>query len=439
MVVATPNRTLDLWQNRIVGVVLGLTLVLLPLVFVSTGFDPFRFPKILVVRAAAVLLLTIVAARFVWSGGAWRALLHDRLFQIAAFIVGWCVLSAIVSPQPSVSWWAVGDVVAGLTLFFVARSYAAGVSSTRLFWLVLIPALVVSVVVVLQRFDLWHPLYSPEEIERLASGEKYWLARTALLGNRGDVGVYLLVPLALAVGFLPRYRMGAAVAGLAVMTGIVVSTTMTAILIAFGLAVVPLVRSSGFGPRGRWNVAAALLVIVSFASVLIAVQPDLKQRFIQHSKELRELDMISLLREREISFMVAAAMVNENPLFGVGPGRFPAGFSETVAALRLEVPELITRGTYFDMVHNDYLETAAEAGLPALAGALAFAFFYLRAISRRRAGNDGAGSAARAGMLATVAMAVAALVQFPLQIAAVYGTLAIVAGWGLGHAERSEE
>jgi O-antigen ligase len=432
------ERTLE-WHDRVVGLILGVTILLLPLLFVATGFDPFRFPKVLVVRTAAILLLILHVAWFLWHGRTgWLELIHDRLFQIAAFIVGWCALAAILSPQPTVSWWALGDLVAGLTLFFVARDYSRRVPKVALLGLVLIPALVVSVVVLLQSFDLWHPLLSPEEIERLASADQRWLAQTALLGNRDDVGVYLLVPLAVAIGFLPKYRMWAAAAGLVVMTGIVVSTTVTAILIALGLAGVQLLRWSGLRQRGGWKVVAALMLIVFCGVVLIAVQPDLRQRFLRHSGELRELEIIELLRGRQISFAAAGAMIRGNPVFGVGPGRFPAEFTGTAAALRLEVPELMTRGLYFDMVHNDYLETAAEAGLPALAGALAFMFVYLRAMLRRRPGDDGVDAAARAALLATIAMAIAALVQFPLQIAAVYGTLAIVAGLGLGHAERSE-
>jgi hypothetical protein len=62
------DQALDVWQDRIVGFPLSDTIVLLPLVFVSTGFDPFRFPKVLVgsrqeAEAALTRLAELLAER----------------------------------------------------------------------------------------------------------------------------------------------------------------------------------------------------------------------------------------------------------------------------------------------------------------------------------------------------------------------------------------
>jgi O-antigen ligase len=437
---------LDRWQRRVVGLILGATVVLLPLVFVSTGFDPFRFPKVLVVRTAAVLLLTIHAARFLWSGGAWRVLLHDRLFQIAAFIVGWCALSAIVSPQPSVSWWAVGDVVAGLTLFFAARAHMRRTGSKVVLWLVLSSGIIVSAVVLLQTLDLWHPLLAVQEVDRLSQADQIWLKQAGLLGNRNDVGLYLVVPLAVGIALLSRSPLPAAIGSLVVMGGVMLSKTLTAIGVALMVSALYAVLWVRSLERGRLAAGAAVMIVGLTVVLLAGMQPGVKERLPRYLPVLKTGEIGGASGGRHLSFSVAAQLTKQNPLVGVGPGRFSMEFTATTVVLRSKNPEIIddpglmgAASTYFDMVHNDYLETAAEAGIPALLGMLAMAGFYLRRMaSGWRDLHSDVASVANAGTLATLGIGVAALAQFPLQIAAVYGTLAIIAGGSLGYVERSE-
>ncbi|MBW3670647.1 MAG: O-antigen ligase family protein [Acidobacteria bacterium] len=434
------ESTLDLWHDRMVGFILGATIVILPLILHPAGYDAFRFPKVLVVRTAAVLLLMVYSARFVWlgTGAGRRVLLRDRLVQISAFLIGWCALAAAFSPEPSVSLRAMGDVAAGLILFFGAVSHGRRTGSIRILWLVLIPGVVIVGVVLLQRLDLWHPLVTVAELEQLPRGDRELLAKAALLGNRNDVGLYLLLPLAVAIASSGQRRWTAAAAVLAIMIGIVVTTTLTIIAVGVGLLATQAVRELK-ELRRRNLIVAGILFVVTLGTLLFAgVQPELKARFAQHTEDLQSLDVIQLARGREASFTVAAVMVKENPLLGVGPGRFPSEFTTVALAARVEVPDLVADPTYFDMVHNDYLEIAAEAGVPALLAAMALVVSYLRRM-RGSHGSIAEEFAASAGRLALIAIGAAALVQFPLQLAAVYGTLAIIAGVSLGYVETGQK
>ncbi|HUF09870.1 MAG TPA: O-antigen ligase family protein [Rhodothermales bacterium] len=308
----------------------------------------------------------------------------------------------------------------------------------------LIPALATVLILAAQVAGLWYPLISPEEFSKLPRVDKVLLSRSALLGNRDDVGVYLLIPLSVSLGLVHRKPLMMAVLTGSLVGGIVLSTTLTAIAVMGAL-----LAGSGLwwmrkAPRGTLVIASSLTLLLLITSV--ALLPEEVQRKITwYGNHLSEGRMGELLGGRLEPFRASAHLIRNHPFLGVGPGRFPLEYIEVARDLAARDQTLQAGAereeAYFDMVHNDYLETAAEAGVPLLLGMVIFVTVFVRAtlinVSSRlplSVRAVGAGVAA-----AALAICAAAMVQFPLQIAVVYGSLAIAAGIGVGHVEHHED
>lgn len=93
--------------------------------------------------------------------------------------------------------------------------------------------------------------------------------------------------------------------------------------------------------------------------------------------------------ERLVMFSLASEMARENPLFGVGPGRYRSEFKATFADLmeadRSGVFALMSDrfgNRIGEQAHNDYLHIAAETGLVGLSLFLLMVFTLLAALSR---------------------------------------------------------
>jgi putative inorganic carbon (hco3(-)) transporter len=115
----------------------------------------------------------------------------------------------------------------------------------------------------------------------------------------------------------------------------------------------------------------------------------------------------------------ALELIEANPLAGVGPGNFQF----LTAAVDNRPP---TRGDA-TVVHNTYLEVAAEVGLPALALLLAFlvtSFMRLRTVRRRHPGPPSFGVAATAGLIVSVTAALTLSEQYfaPLWMMGAFAT-----------------
>ena len=82
------------------------------------------------------------------------------------------------------------------------------------------------------------------------------------------------------------------------------------------------------------------------------------------------------------------------------------------------------RGTYVRHVHNDYVELAVETGLPGVLLTIVFLAWWVRAGSRAWR-NDDAGAYARAASIASAAILLDSLVDFPLRTAAVSSLFAM--------------
>lgn len=95
------------------------------------------------------------------------------------------------------------------------------------------------------------------------------------------------------------------------------------------------------------------------------------------------------VRERLTFLMLAAGMVTDNPVFGVGPGLFPANYhdqlqryTERDATGTMELGHYLIETVFAKQVHDDYFQVAAERGLLGLAAFLAMMTAVLASLVR---------------------------------------------------------
>jgi O-Antigen ligase len=128
--------------------------------------------------------------------------------------------------------------------------------------------------------------------------------------------------------------------------------------------------------------------------------------------------------ERTLLFMSASDMVWENPVFGVGPGRFNNKLNQALTNLVDEDES----GVFFvarkrfgnriaDQTHNDYLQTAAETGIPGISFLLcAFLFLLYELLRIVREQNGPERRYALALMVCLVTFFAVMITSFPLQM-----------------------
>jgi O-antigen ligase len=365
--------------QRLGEVFLWLLLLLPPLLFWPESKDVFRLPKLLLSGWLALASLVGLAWRLravpriglrdVWAEPMVRALLP-------LLVVATATLATTRHPLHArdglVDLWIGAACLAGWSLALPAarlRSFLDGLA---------IPALILAPVGILQAHDLW-------EFFRFADRDEAGrLGVTSLAGNPLDLGAFLVLPCLLAQAALAaggrRRALWAAVLAVSLyalfatqsLTAIVAVVAASAVLWALAL------------PRRR-----ALLVLgggaVLGALLLLAVAP-MRERVADKVRDLRRGALNQILTGRLDGWRAASWMLADRPVAGVGHGAYRAAFGEARLALVDRGVEFYTSHQYpaFGNAHNEYLEAAAEWGLPGLA-ALAWAIW----LALRQAGRVG--------------------------------------------------
>jgi putative inorganic carbon (HCO3(-)) transporter len=182
----------------------------------------------------------------------------------------------------------------------------------------------------------------------------------------------LLAWLALEAENLPR-RLAATAAVIGCGFGLMISLERSAwIAVTVGLTVGLLLaaRASDWEwTRQSWRpslaVAATCLLVAAGFFFVSDVDAVVAQRSRQLAAAVHGQDQSFAWRVRK--WRGAAAMVAARPGWGWGPGRFVL-YQEPYTHLGLTQAEVRSTGASFDeMAYNDYLQTAAELGLPGLA------------------------------------------------------------------------
>jgi O-antigen ligase len=419
------------------ALVLAAAVIIISNGYMGGAVDTFRLPKEMLFRAAAILLLAIGAFAATARRARWRetlATISRVEWIVIGAIVVWAAVTTLTSTNRFLSEQSLITTLAAVSIYAATRLVAPRVTMDALA-VVLAAASGNAAVVILQELRIWNPFVFPPEI----AGH---IQSVGFLGNPNDVGTFLVAPAlaaAAAAVVVPGWRrlmyLGFTVL---LFAGIVASQTRTA-MIAYVAAVVVAALLRPW----RQGVTVAVVLVIAGA---IALRPSTPfgKHFLELVHAARTRNYPVLFSERVVPFLSAIEMVRAHPAAGVGPGCYKFEFMDTRLDLDHRYRPEWTRGwpMNFAETHNDHLQVAAETGLPGYAIFLA-ALFVLAWPSRRRgAVAEGAPAAPqpvrrsfahafRAPLAA--AFFVAALAQFPLQLAAprlAFITLAALAvGW----------
>lgn len=179
-----------------------------------------------------------------------------------------------------------------------------------------------------------------------------------------------------------------------------------------GLAVLPVWALATGRPRALGLAGGMALGIVVLAALAATLFPALIHERLTAKSHVAASNVAS----REAFWSGAVRMAADRPLTGVGPARF----GEEAGRYRVHDPNRIRN----PVVHNGYLEIAAEDGLPALAGFLAFLLGSLAYAARvGRADPRRVGADRRALAIAVEAALIAAMVMTVFESAQVLSPL----------------
>jgi O-antigen ligase len=422
--------------ERLLWWIVATTVVVVPLLISISGDERFRVPKEIAVRTLGLALMTTTVLGMLWSG--WRPRLRagDAPVLIAIVAVVWSLVTALASTNRVLSAFAFVRVAVLASFFLAAYMLLSDKPLSVSLWILLIPALINAALSSSQELNIWTPFRFNEPFT-------HHFVSTALIGNVNDVGAYLIVPaLAAIVGALaaPSMRRVLLPAALLLIVALVLNQTLTAfVAFAAGATTLMLVMLNG---RKR---LIAVAVITALVITTVATFPPLRTRAGVIRKAFRDGRYDDIVTGRLPAYAAAWAMIEQRPLIGLGPGTF--GFHYYFFRLRMEqrFPFLLTSNTRmqnFGEAHNDHLQVAAEAGIPAFL-ILVAALTQLAAITIRGPRAELSDVRTRFAQLLALPLAVSLFVlmlaQFPLQLAsstvAILFAIAMCSAWRPLHAD----
>lgn len=395
---------------RIAEIFVWAVLILPPFLFVPAK-ESFRLPKLLVsewLGLASVLVLAWglrhagaggAGLREAWRAPAVRALLPVLLVATAGM---WTTEHPLQVRDALFDLWIGAACLIG---------WSTGLTRDRqerllrgLLW----PASLLALLGVLQYHRIFEPL-------RLAGTR--WdprLGLTSLAGNPGDLGAYLVLPCLVALWSLPPLRSsGRWTTGVGIalcLYALALTQTLAALAaLAAGLLVLTVLML----PRRK--ALAGLAAAAAVAAVLILAVGPLRARVAAKIGPLAAGDWNEVLTGRLDGWRAAVWMLEQRPVAGVGHGAYLPEYIPAKTALLDRGVEFLPGQTnpVFSNAHNEYLEAAAEWGIPGLL-ALAWALRVLLGAARRAPERDR--PLVWAGL---AALAVLSLAYFPFRVALV--------------------
>lgn len=380
--------------------------------FAQAGFDaPKRLVALLAAAIGAALLAWPMTAPpwHAWSPRA-RAIAGCAALAVCGFVV-----ATVLSPQPAVAW----DALRTIALFalFVPLGAARaldvhGAVVTR----AAIAAVGVNVALSLvQAAGIALPIPLAQLGGRFPTG--------ALLGNEAYVAIAAAMlaagSLAVALSATTSHTRAMAVALIALAVAAIAVNRQITASIALAAAAAA-VLAAHWRLRGVVTAGA----VIAFIVVATAAIPMLRAVTWAHAP--LTVDRVQNATTYRLGAWAAAdEMIAARPWTGFGPGTFATQAQPFRLAAELRVQERLIPpppSSAFVYAHQDYLQLAAEAGVPVLAAVLAALALLVGGLLRL------ASTEARVllGMLA--AGAVAALAWFPMQIPFVAVLLLLACG-----------
>ncbi len=166
-------------------------------------------------------------------------------------------------------------------------------------------------------------------------------------------------------------------------------------------------------PRRRWAIRVTIggVVILCLATIILLIRTPI---------EPEAAGRLSILMRPTIFHNTVQAALANLP-FGTGIGTFPLVYPA------FENPALVT-ATFVNHAHDDYLEMFLETGLPGVVLILLFGWWWLARVRQAWQGTGEQALFACAGSIASAAILVHSLVDYPLRTSAVAALFALACG-----------
>jgi len=196
---------------------------------------------------------------------------------------------------------------------------------------------------------------------------------------------------------------------LVVVVGIILNQSLAGYLLA--LPVLAASAAIMMPPASRFRGMAILLAIVGLAAAFGALELS------SIRAQAFNVQASTSVQSREEIFKTTVAATRDFLPFGSGIGTFSRVYD------LYENPDRVTP-TYVVHAHNDYAELALETGLPGIAILVGFLLWWGAAVRRAWRMTDGS-PYVRAASIASAAILVHSLVDFPLRTAAIGASFAM--------------
>jgi O-antigen ligase len=294
------------------------------------------------------------------------------------------------------------------------------------------PAAVLALVGILQFHRLWEPL---------ALVGTQWdprLGVTSFAGNPGDFSAFLVLPFLIGLWILPGLRPGPGRPG-GWMTGLALALCLYALVLTQTLASLAALAAGAVVLLWlRLPRRVALIGLAggaALAVVLVLAVAPLRERVLGKMRGLAAGDLNEVLTGRLDGWRAALWMMERHPVTGVGHGAYLPEYVPAKLALLDRGVEFLPGQTtpMFSNAHNEFLEAAAEWGIPGLL-ALAWALWVLFGAARRLPERDR--PLAWSGL---AALAVLSLAYFPFRVAILAFPAILFLAWVLRPRDEAEE
>ena len=396
-------------------------MVVTPLVFIPAK-ESFRLPKLMVAEwlgLASVLFLAWglrdvrLGVRDLWRLPALRAVVPILIVATAGI---WTTRHPLHVREALFDLWIGAACLVGWSVGLERER------QERLLRGLLWPASVLALLAILQYYNIW----SPFQLSGIRIDPR--LGLTSLAGNPGDLAAHLVLPCLVALWGFPVRRAGTSRAGWLGLLALVLCLFVLALTqtLAALLAIVAGGLTYAFVKLPRRKLLVALAGMAVVAGILIAAFAPLRSRVMGKAQALAAGDLNDVLTGRLDGWRAATLMLREHPLTGVGHGAY---LPEYVPAKL----KLLDRGVkffpdqttpVFDNAHNEFLEAGADWGIPGLL-AVAWAVWVLIGAALRNGKDRGLVFSGLA------ALTVLSLAYFPFHVALVAFPAILFLAWVL--------
>lgn len=405
-----PSSRLSLRLAQIVRGALLLIVAVTPVMVDGRGHDRFRLTKTIFFEEWILLAGALAAAAALWSDSFAATLARNRRAVILACAgVVWVAIASMASTLPAVSYTAPFAIFCHALLFVLAIALLRSGSTLPALGAMFLPAVLNSITILLQAFDLWQPFgVEVEGADRFGN--------VGFIGNPNTAGTYLLIPTLAAITatlVFRRYRVVAGLITLVLLAGLFETQTIT-VMFGFTAALGAFVLT---GSRRIRFIAVSLVIIAALG--MLAYGPT-RERLVSLQGPLRRGDFSTLTSNRVPAAVTTFTMFRDRPLLGLGPHVFAARYMPYRLAVDERNPKFIQLGRdNFGEAHNDHLQVLAETGIPGYVLLLLFAGSIAVLTFRRSTADDDRARFVNVFAFPAVAAFLAvALGQFPIELTA---------------------